>query len=269
MPTRYQEHCIHAFQAERTSEFDNFMADWNSPTDWDSIEKLLRSTDNRTIRIDEKELVAYLRSRVKGQDAVLQDLAKFICIRASDANRDKPIASLMFLGPTGTGKTELANALAEYLFKNEKEMIRFEGVEFDTYGSMERLIGSRESYQERNPYLKGELTWPVYSSNPRQVILLNDFEQVHPFISDLFLRLMGEGKVIDHEHRSVEFSQCIIILTSNLHHEEIGEIQKRAADYHEMINAVKGYMAESKDLRPEILDRIDRIYVFQPLSNAG
>jgi ATP-dependent Clp protease ATP-binding subunit ClpB len=154
------------------------------------------------------------------------------------------------------------------LFKNEKEMIRLEGVEFDKFESIERLIGLQESYHDRKPYLKGELTWPVYS-NPRQVILLNDFENLHPSISDLFLRLMGEGKVIDHQSRSVEFSQCIIILTSNLHHEEIGEIQKQAADYHEMINAVKGYMAESKDFRPEILDRIDRIYVFRPLSDAG
>jgi ATP-dependent Clp protease ATP-binding subunit ClpC len=240
------------------------MDDISKMTNWDEVMGGIADIETgATTRIDEAELFSHLSARVKGQDAILKDMAKFICIQAAKESRDKPIANLIFLGPTATGKTELAKALAEYLFKDEKAMIRFDGGEFTSPDSISRLIGSSVGYigSEQG----GQLTRPVMA-NPRRLIVFDEIDKAHPSISDLFLGLMGEARVTEQASgKTVNYSQCVIILTSNAHHEEIAEIQKQITDYHEMVNAVKGYMAETKDFRPEILGRVDKVYVFRPL----
>ena len=129
--------------------------------------------------------------------------------------------------------------------------------------SKTRLIGSPTGYigSEQG----GQLTRPVMA-NPRRLILFDEIEKAYPPVFDLFLQLMGEARLTEQgSGKAVDYSQCIFILTSNAHAEEIGQIQREVTDYHEMINAVKGYLAESKVFRPEILGRIDKVYVFQPL----
>jgi ATP-dependent Clp protease ATP-binding subunit ClpC len=240
------------------------MDDIEKMTDWGEVLDGLDGIETgATTRIDEAELLAHLSKRVKGQDAILKDMAKFICVQAAKESRDKPIANLIFLGPTATGKTELAKALAEFLFKDEKAMIRFDGGEFTSADSISRLIGSSVGYigSEQG----GQLTRPVMA-NPQRLIVFDEIDKAHPSVSDLFLGLMGEARVTEQATgKTVNYSQCVIILTSNAHYKEIGEIQNQITDYHEMVNAVKGYMAETKDFRPEILGRVDKVYVFRPL----
>jgi ATP-dependent Clp protease ATP-binding subunit ClpC len=258
---------LHPFVWERgvaKSNFEDLMDDIDKMTNWDDVLAGLDEIETgATTRIDEAELLAHLSKRVKGQDAILRDMAKFICVQAAKETRDKPIANLIFLGPTATGKTELAKALAEFLFKDEKAMIRFDGGEFTSADSISRLIGSSVGYigSEQG----GQLTRPVMA-NPRRLIVFDEIDKAHPSISDLFLGLMGEARVTEQATgKTVNYSQCVIILTSNAHYKEIGEIQNQITDYHEMVNAVKGYMAETKDFRPEILGRVDKVYVFRPL----
>src|SRR5206468_3910575 len=103
-------------------------------------------------------------------------------------------------------------------------------------------------------------------SNPRRLILFDEIEKAYSQVFDLILQLMGEARLTEQgSGKTVDYSQCILILTSNAHADQIGKIQRDVSDYHEMINAVKGYLADSQVFRPEILGRIDKVYVFQPL----
>ncbi len=244
---------------------DEPLSDLNNMTDWSALKALLdqKAADDSGTRLDENALREHLRSRVKGQDEIIQDVARLVRLQLAKKSADRPLCNLIFLGPTGTGKTELAKALAEYLFKDEKAMLRFDCSEFTGPESKARLIGTPAGYVASE--LGGQLTRPVMS-NPRRLILFDEIEKAYPPVFDLFLQMMGEARLTEQgSGKTVDFTQCIIILTSNAHAEQIGRIQQDLADYYEMVNAVKSYLADSQVFRPEILGRIDRVYVFKPL----
>src|ERR1700683_3203201 len=148
------------------------MGNLDKLTDWDQLKGMLekRSTQMGRTRVDEAALTAHLTSRVKGQDAVVADLAKLIRLQMGKAQKYRPICNLLFLGPTGTGKTELAKALAEYLYGDEKAMLRFDCSEFTGPEAKTRLIGIPTGYVGADS--GGEPTRPV-GSNPRRLILFD------------------------------------------------------------------------------------------------
>jgi ATP-dependent Clp protease ATP-binding subunit ClpB len=214
-------------------------------------------------KIDEKAMLEHLWARVQEQDAILRDVARLIRLQHAKDMRNRPICNLLFLGPTGMGKSEVAKAIGSYLFEAESAILRFDGSELNTPEALPRLIGASMIYEGAEE--GGQLTRPVMA-NGRRVILFENIDKAHPLIGDLFLTLMGEGRLTEQgSGKFVDFTQCIIILTSNAEYEAIGEIQREVSDYHEMFNAVKGHIAESKVLRPEILGRIDRVYVLGSL----
>lgn len=242
------------------------MTDLNKFTDWSKLEGMLKqqadSTEGR--KIDEAALIEHLKSRVKGQDAVVADLAKLLRLQMGRKNASRPLANLLFLGPTGTGKTELAKVLAEYLYGNEKAMVRFDCSELNGEHAKSRLIGVPLGYVGSEA--GGELTRAVLA-NPRRLILFDEIEKAYHGVFDLFLQMMGDGRLTEQgSGQTADFSQSVIILTSNAESERIARIKADCPDYLEMVNAIKGHLADAKVFRPEIVGRIDKVYVFDRLS---
>ena len=206
-----------------------------------------------------KNLEGELHKRVIGQDeAVFAVAAAVRRSRAGLSDPDKPIGSFFFLGPTGVGKTELAKALAECLFDDERALVRIDMSEYMEKFSVQRLIGAPPGYVGYDE--GGQLTEAV-RRRPYSVILLDEMEKAHPDVFNILLQVLDDGRLTDGQGRQVSFKNTIIIMTSNVGSSAIAELSGK--DDEEMRRQVDTAMA--KTFRPEFLNRIDDIVVFHPL----
>ena len=215
------------------------------------VTKLMESEKEKLLHLEEE-----MKKRVMGQDEVLQIVADAIIkSRSGIKDPNKPIASFMFLGPTGVGKTEVARTLAYELFDDERHMVRIDMSEYMEKFSVSRLIGSPPGYVGYED--GGQLTEAV-RRNPYSIVLFDEIEKAHPEVLNLLLQILDDGRVTDSNGRTVDFKNTIIIMTSNLGSDFVLENNKD-----EVMNEVK------RTFRPEFVNRIDEIVVFNTLSKEA
>lgn len=227
------------------------------------VNKMMQSEREKLLNLETE-----LHKRVVGQDDAITAVADAIRrSRAGLQDPRRPIGSFIFLGSTGVGKTELAKALAEFLFDNENNMIRIDMSEYQERHAVSRLIGAPPGYVGYEE--SGQLTEAV-RRKPYSVVLLDEIEKAHPDVFNILLQVLDDGRLTDNKGRLVDFKNTIIIMTSNI---GAGIIQEKLSDINnepseklfdtmkqELMNALKQYM------RPEFLNRIDDIIVFRPLT---
>jgi ATP-dependent Clp protease ATP-binding subunit ClpB len=200
-----------------------------------------------------------LRERVVGQDDALARVANAVRrSRAGLSDAKRPIGSFIFLGPTGVGKTELARALAEFLFDDEKLMIRIDMSEYMEKHSVSRLIGAPPGYvgYEEGGQLTEQVRRHLYS-----VILFDEIEKAHPDVFNILLQILEDGRLTDGKGRTVNFQNTVLVMTSNVGSNAISELASKDPE-----RARKEAMdALRNSFRPEFLNRIDEIVIFNPL----
>ena len=222
------------------------------------LTKLLEGEREKILGLDE-----ILHQRIIGQDdAVSKVCEAIIRSRAGISDPNRPIGSFLFLGPTGVGKTELAKALAEYLFDDEQNLIRIDMSEYMEKYSVSRLIGAPPGYVG---YEEGGQLSEAVRRKPYSVILFDEIEKAHHDVFNVLLQVLDDGRITDSHGRTVDFKNTIIILTSNIGSEyllsgirEDGTISQEAEDQ------VKGLL--NQHFRPEFLNRLDEIVLYKPLT---
>jgi len=211
-----------------------------------------------------------LHERVIGQEAAISVLSDAIRrARAGLKDPRRPIGSFIFLGPTGVGKTELAKALAEFLFDDEDALIRFDMSEFQERHTTSRLIGAPPGYVG---YDEGGGLTEAVRRRPYRVILFDEIEKAHPDVFNMLLQLLDDGRLTDGHGRTVDFRNTVIIMTSNLGTSEMNrqtlgfatERSKNDSDRKRLESAVQRALRET--FRPEFLNRIDDVVIFEPLT---
>jgi ATP-dependent Clp protease ATP-binding subunit ClpB len=227
------------------------------------VNKLKEEEKQKLLKLEDE-----LHKRVIGQDHAVKAVAEAIRrARAGLKDPKRPIASFMFLGPTGVGKTELAKALAELLFGDEDAMIRLDMSEFKEEHSVAKLIGAPPGYVG---YEEGGKLTEAVRRKPYSVILLDEIEKAHPRVFDLFLQVLDDGRLTDSKGRTVDFRNTVIIMTSNVGSQYLLNIPLDADEEtlnREFEKAKEKVLEELKmRFRPEFLNRIDEIITFKPLT---
>jgi ATP-dependent Clp protease ATP-binding subunit ClpB len=220
------------------------------------VSRMLEGDVERLIKMEDA-----LRQRVVGQDYALRVVADTIRrARAGIQDAARPLGSFLFLGPTGVGKTELARALAEFLFSDEKAMVRLDMSEYMEKHTVSRLIGAPPGYVG---YEEGGQLTEAVKRRPYSIVLLDEVEKAHPDVFNVLLQILDDGRLTDGKGRTVDFRNTIIIMTSNLGSTLIKEFSQ---DYETMEHEVKKILESS--FRPEFLNRIDEIVIFRALDKA-
>jgi ATP-dependent Clp protease ATP-binding subunit ClpB len=223
------------------------------------VAKLLEGEKEKLLRLAE-----HLHKRVVGQDEAVEAVADAV-VRARSGLKDpnRPIGSFIFLGPTGVGKTELARALAEFLFDNEQNMVRIDMSEYQERHTVARLVGAPPGYVG---YEEGGQLTEAVRRRPYSVVLFDEIEKAHGDIFNILLQVLDDGRLTDGHGRTVDFKNTVIIMTSNVGSQLIltyrGGTEPQA--YEEMKREV--LEALRRQFRPEFLNRVDEIVVFHSLA---
>jgi ATP-dependent Clp protease ATP-binding subunit ClpA len=205
-----------------------------------------------------------LHARVVGQDEAIQAVSDAVRrARAGLKDPRRPIGSFLFLGPTGVGKTELARALAEFMFDDENALVRIDMSEYMEKFAVSRLVGAPPGYVGYDE--GGQLTEAV-RRRPYQVVLLDEIEKAHPDVFNVLLQVLDDGRLTDSQGRTVDFKNTVIIMTSNIGSSAIAASGARSGDvaYEEMKREVTESL--SSHFRPEFLNRVDEVIVFHALT---
>lgn len=231
------------------------------------VKRMLESEKEKLLRMEEA-----LHKRVVGQDQAIEAVADAVRrSRAGLQNEKRPIGSFLFMGTTGVGKTELAKALAEFLFNDENMMTRIDMSEYQERHSVSRLVGAPPGYVGYDE--GGQLTEAV-RRKPYSVILLDEIEKAHPDVFNILLQVLDDGRLTDNKGRTVDFKNTILIMTSNVGADIIQSYMERLpADgdkRRQMLGECRGEVLEvlKRTVRPEFLNRIDEVIMFEPLSQS-
>ncbi|MGI4803738.1 MAG: ATP-dependent chaperone ClpB, partial [Janthinobacterium lividum] len=229
------------------------------------VSKMIQSEREKLLNLEDE-----LHKRVAGQEEAIEAISDAIRrSRAGLQDPRKPIGSFIFLGTTGVGKTELAKALAEYLFNDEAALVRIDMSEYQERHAVSRLIGAPPGYVGYDE--GGQLTEAV-RRKPYSVVLLDEIEKAHPDVFNILLQVLDDGRLTDNKGRVVNFKNTIIIMTSNIGSNVIQENFNYLNDenHDEVVAKTKNELFEllRKTIRPEFLNRIDEIIMFQPLSRT-
>ena len=242
------------------------------------VNRMLESEKEKLLRMEDE-----LHKRVVGQDQAIHAVADAVRrSRAGLSNEKRPIGSFLFMGTTGVGKTELAKALAEFLFNDENMITRIDMSEYQERHTVSRLIGAPPGYVGYDE--GGQLTEAV-RRKPYSVVLLDEIEKAHPDVFNILLQVLDDGRLTDNKGRTVDFKNTIIIMTSNVgsdiiqnHMDRLPEVGAKGMDpsaeasaitkRSEMLEECKGKILDvlKQTIRPEFLNRIDEIIMFEPLT---
>ena len=231
------------------------------------VKRMLESEREKLLRMEDE-----LHKRVVGQNAAIEAVADAVRrSRAGLQNEKRPIGSFLFMGTTGVGKTELAKALAEFLFNDENMMTRIDMSEYQERHSVSRLVGAPPGYVGYDE--GGQLTEAV-RRKPYSVVLLDEIEKAHPDVFNILLQVLDDGRLTDNKGRTVDFKNTILIMTSNVGADIIQTFMEHlpveGEDRNRMLTDCRNEVVEvlKRTVRPEFLNRIDEVVMFEPLSQS-